>query len=118
MIETRCHCGDVKVTIPHPPETLTSCNCSLCYRIGALWGYYTLGEVEITQPEGGVEYCWGDREMVTHSCARCGGTTHYVGVDGGSEARVGVNMRMADRTLTESLPVRHFDGAETWTFLD
>ena len=118
VIETRCHCGDVTVAIPNTPDKLTSCNCSSCFRIGALWSYYTLADVEISAPEGGVEYIWGDCMMVIHSCSRCGCTTHYVAVEGGPEARVGVNMRMAPREITEAIPVRRFDGADTWTFID
>ena len=118
VIETSCHCGDVRVSIPRLPETVTSCNCSLCYRIGALWAYFTRGEVTIERPAEGVEYSWGDRCMVIHSCGRCGSTTHYESVDEGPEARVAVNMRMAPRALAESVPVRHFDGADSWTFID
>lgn len=118
MIETRCHCGDVLVSIPKLPATVTSCNCSLCYRLGALWGHFTRAQVSIRQPEGGVAYSWGDRCMVIHSCSRCGSTTHYESVEAGPDARVSVNMRMAPRELAESIPVRHFDGADSWTFLD
>ena len=29
-----CHCGAVRLTLPSTPEVTTSCNCSLCRRIG------------------------------------------------------------------------------------
>lgn len=118
MIETRCHCGRVGVDIPRLPPTVTSCNCSLCYRIGALWGYYRRDDVVIHMDGETLKYLWGDRSMTIYSCAHCGSTTHYAAVDTGPEARVAVNMRMAPRELAESVPVRHFDGADTWQFID
>lgn len=118
MIETHCHCGRIRVDIPRLPETVTSCNCSLCYRIGALWGYYVREEVVIHLDGEVLSYMWSDRSMRIHSCAHCGSTTHYVAVDESPQARVAVNMRMAPRELVEDLPVRHFDGADSWTYVD
>ena len=118
MIETHCHCRRIGVDIPRLPESITSCNCSLCYRIGALWGYYTLDEVNIRFDGEVLKYLWGDRSMTIYSCAHCGSTTHYVAVGEAPDVRVGVNLRMAPRELVEAVPVRHFDGAETWEFLD
>ena len=40
MLEGSCHCGAVRLTLPFPPEVATSCNCSLCRRIGGPWVYY------------------------------------------------------------------------------
>jgi hypothetical protein len=34
------------------------------------------------------------------------------------EARHGVNIKNFDPKLRESVRVRHFDGADTWKFLD
>ena len=42
MIEGSCHCGAVRLTLPEAPAELGSCNCSMCRRIGGLWGYYAL----------------------------------------------------------------------------
>jgi hypothetical protein len=106
------------VAVPRLPDTITSCNCSLCHRIGALWAYYTLDEVDIHRDGEVLDYMWGDRSMRIYSCAHCGSTTHDVAVDDAPDARVGVNLRMAPRELVEPLPVRHFDGAETWQFID
>ncbi|MDO6666650.1 hypothetical protein Q4585_14555 [Colwellia sp. 2_MG-2023] len=45
MIETTCHCGNIAITTNKLPESVTTCNCSLCYRIAALWAYYTANQV-------------------------------------------------------------------------
>jgi len=35
-----CHCGAVQLEIPSAPDHLTNCNCSICWRYGALWAYF------------------------------------------------------------------------------
>ncbi len=48
MIEATCHCGNVRIKVPEPaPDTLTSCNCSICRRTGGLFAYYNPAEVSI-----------------------------------------------------------------------
>ena len=40
-----CPCGGVTVTVPGRPEYLNSCNCTLCWRLGGLWGYFDPAKV-------------------------------------------------------------------------
>jgi hypothetical protein len=42
-----CHCGDVRILIPESELTVTSCNCSICRRYGALWAYFTRQQVRL-----------------------------------------------------------------------
>jgi hypothetical protein len=37
-----CHCGAVQFELTESPETLVDCNCSICRRIGALWGHVSI----------------------------------------------------------------------------
>ena len=39
MIAGSCHCGAVKIAVAEAPATVTSCNCSICRRLGTLWAY-------------------------------------------------------------------------------
>src|SRR5262245_43588488 len=118
MIETSCHCGAVRLKLPYRPQTLTSCNCSLCRRLGTLWAYYPAAEVEIDATEGAtVAYIQGGREVAMHHCATCGCVTHWRSLPGGDD-RVGVNTRLADPAEMASVRVRHLDGADTWEYLD
>ena len=34
MLVGSCHCGAVTIELPSAPEKATSCNCSLCRRLG------------------------------------------------------------------------------------
>ena len=51
MIEGSCHCGAVRLSLPEAPAGLGSCNCSMCRRIGGLWGYYRPEQVVVQDPD-------------------------------------------------------------------
>ena len=120
MIEGSCHCGAVRWVFDGIPDTLTDCNCSVCRRIGGLWAYGTVANVLVsTAPDATIAYVQGDKMLAIHSCKACGCTTHWVSLapeDG--DWRIAVNMRMADPSDFAAIRVRHFDGADSWTFLD
>ena len=119
MIEGACHCGNIRWCLAAEPETLTDCNCSFCRRTQALWAYAGRQDVTITVgPAGRVHYSHGDRTLAFVSCAGCGGTTHWQGL-GPTNEQVAVNMRMAtDAAAITRFRIRHFDGAESWTYAD
>ena len=52
MLEASCHCGAVQIEVAARPQQLTSCNCSLCRRLGTLWAYYHPDRVRITRGTG------------------------------------------------------------------
>lgn len=119
MLEGTCHCGAIRLRLPSAPETVTSCNCSLCRRIGGLWAYYEFGTVQIEgHPETTDEYIWGDKTLRTVRCRACGCVTHWEPLELKPGARHGVNISNFEPSLLESVRVRRFDGADTWTFLD
>jgi hypothetical protein len=114
-----CHCGSVRLALPSLPETATSCNCSLCRRTGGIWAYCELGTVSIQgHPDNTESYVWGDRTLKNFRCRICGIATHWEPIEPVPGARFGVNLRNFEPALLESLVVRHFDGADTWKFLD
>ena len=114
-----CHCGAVTLTLPSMPESAIQCNCSLCRRLGGVWAYFPFGTVRIEgHPEHTVDYVWGDKTLRTVRCKICGCVTHWEPIDGALGARHGVNLNNFDPRVRESVHVRHFDGADTWTFID
>ena len=54
MIEVACHCGDVTLALPRPPDELLECNCSICRKSGFRGVYYREGEVAVS---GALELC-------------------------------------------------------------
>jgi hypothetical protein len=115
MIEASCHCGAVKLEVEAAPVELTSCNCSICRRLGTLWGYYAPAQVRVVGPTA--TYRWGDKTLDLHRCASCGCTTHWSPVDPAYQ-RMGVNARLMDPAIVAAARIRRLDGADTWEFLD
>ena len=119
MFTASCHCEAAHIGIPELPATVTECNCSVCRRYGALWAYYTRDRVRLpTDNTALLAYSWGDRTIEFWHCRHCGCMTHYESVDKHARSRVAVNARMLPLEVMESLPVRHFDGADSWKYLD
>ncbi len=65
MIKSQCHCGNIKLQLPQLTENATSCNCSICARYGAIWGYFTRTDVKVTVGESGFSACsHGDKNEI------------------------------------------------------
>jgi len=114
-----CHCGLIQIRVRHLPRTLTSCNCSICRRYGALWAYYKPSSVRVDAPKGAlVKYSWNRRIRQYHRCKVCGCVTHYTYRKKRPWVTVGVNASNFEPTAIAAARVRHLDGASTWKFLD
>lgn len=112
-----CHCGRVGFEITQAPAQLVDCNCSICRRIGGLWGHISPRNFRLTSDGETIAYVQGDKTLVTHSCKICGCTTHWLPVDKGLD-RMAVNFRMCEPEVISRFRIRKFDGADTWEFLD
>lgn len=118
MIEASCHCGAVRFTIAERPKRLTSCNCSLCHRLGTLWAYYSPTQVTIIADTAAIiAYVQGEKTLKMLHCFTCGCTTHWRSVDETAD-RMAVNARLMPPAEIANVPVRRFDGAATWQYLD
>jgi hypothetical protein len=106
-----CHCGAVTLAIAVRPEYLNDCNCSLCTKLGALWGYFNPAEVTISGETG--TYIRSDLKtpgLAAHFCKRCGCTTHWKPLPVWPQDRMGVNMRLFSPAAVEGIEIRHPDG--------
>ena len=118
-IKGRCHCGAVGFELAETPESLTRCNCSYCRRAGALWAHADIGKVTVRHDAGAtIRYIWGDKTLAFVTCRTCGCTTHWESLDPQGHPRMAVNCAMCDPKDIEGLPIRRFDGADTWRYLD
>ena len=117
MIEASCHCGAVRIAYPHRPRRVTACNCSICRRYAPLWTYTTREQVTFSAKETQVNL-WGERQLEFHRCRTCGCVTHWESVDPAPAARMAVNARLFAPEVLEGVPIRRFDGAKTWRYLD
>jgi hypothetical protein len=113
-----CHCGAVNLEVTTAPTEVTSCNCSICRRLGTLWAYYEPAHVTITGATA--TYHWGDKSIDFHHCATCGCTTHWSPRASRDNAgRMGINARLLEPNSLAGARVRRLDGAsEDWKYLD
>lgn len=118
MLTGSCHCGNLHWTFDGAPDSATACNCTVCRRYGALWIYDWEGERITTSGETSV-YMRGEQEIEFHFCPRCGNLGWWRGhaphPDG--RTRIAVNVRLAEPGPVGRIPIRHFDGLDTWTDL-
>jgi hypothetical protein len=115
MIELSCHCGAVCIEVRTRPEFLHECNCTLCSKTGASWGYFAPEDVTVAGHTTG--YSRSDKPepaVAVHFCPTCGSTTHFrltpaaVVVHG--DVQMGVNMRLADQDQLAGVELRFPDG--------
>ncbi|WP_084400045.1 GFA family protein [Henriciella aquimarina] len=113
-----CLCGAVSVTIEARPDFVHDCNCSLCRKVGAAWGYFpsagvrTRGEtasfMRRDKPNAGVE---------VHACKTCAATTHFALAETFKAANpeadlVGVNMKLFAPEDLDGVEVRYPNGRD------
>lgn len=115
MLSLACHCGRVRVETARRPDHVNECNCTLCDKAGARWGYFSPAEVRVDGPTTG--YCREDKDdpgARVHFCPRCGATTHFTLTESAAarfgNTLMGVNMRLADEADLQGLELRYPDG--------
>lgn len=118
-IRGACHCGAVSFEMKVQPRAAVECNCTICRSLGTVWGHGEAGDISVSAAPGAtLSYSRGDKELAFHTCRTCGSTTHWEAVRGDAKGRMAVNLRLAAPGTIEAIGHRHFDGADTWTFLD
>ncbi|MEM5517751.1 hypothetical protein WNY37_12400 [Henriciella sp. AS95] len=113
-----CLCGAVTVTVETAPDFIHDCNCDLCRKTGAAWGYYPSASASATgkttafmrkdKPNAGVE---------VHTCQTCGATTHFElapafkAQNPGADL-LGVNMKLFAAADLTGVEVRYPNGKD------
>jgi hypothetical protein len=114
MIQGSCVCGAVQWEFDGQPGDATACNCTICRRYGVLWAYGYHGESirfsGQTQP-----YIRGEA-IEFHFCPICGCVAFWRGRKDNKEGRRrgAVNVRLAEPEAVAQIPIRHFDGLNTF----
>jgi hypothetical protein len=119
MLKLSCLCGQIRVETSKPPDYIHECNCTLCSKAGARWGYFHPSEVSVEGKAQG--YCREDKDdpaALLQFCAKCGSTTHFVltakAVAKFGNTLIGVNMRLADERDLAGIELRYPDG-QAWS---
>jgi hypothetical protein len=110
-----CHCGQVTVVTADRPDFINACNCSLCRKSGAAWGYFDPAGVTVTGATR--QYRRGDKPAPTvdvHFCPACGATTHFALTPAAAtqlgNSMTGVNMALAEPADLAGIELRFPDG--------
>ena len=112
-----CACGSVRITITQKPDFIYDCDCTLCRKSGAAWGYFAPDEVNADGQT--IAFARNDKEtpiVEIHSCAVCGSTTHFALTDAHRAKnpdvdQVGVNMRLFDADQLDGVEVQYPNGS-------
>jgi hypothetical protein len=106
-----CDCNNIEITVANPAQA-TICNCAICSRYQALWGYYSPDEVQVVVGAFGINvYLRGDREIEFVRCANCGCVTHYRTLPEDNDPLIAVNFRMAQGQI-DDIPLRYHNGKD------
>lgn len=116
MLKLSCLCGRVTVGIAKRPDYINECNCTLCGKSGARWGYFHPSDVTVEGETRG--YSRGDKAdpgAEIHFCPTCGATSHFVLTESavarfGQNSLMGVNMGLAAESELAGIELRYPDG--------
>lgn len=119
MLTASCHCGAVQLQVSRTPRTLTSCNCSICRRYGALRAYYTAVSVRVVcRARALSRYSWDGKFLNFVRCKTCGCIMYHERRQKRPDGRIDVNARNFEPSVIARARVRRLDGASTWKYLD
>lgn len=120
MIESSCHCQKIILSIEAEiPESLTSCNCSLCSKYGGLLAYFPKSKVQTNFNEDDIiKYSRDEKNIEFILCKTCGCFSHWRPLNDQTIENMGFNARLFQDINLSQVKVRLFDGAETWKFLN
>lgn len=122
MTKGTCHCGACQWTMMEQPDRVTACNCAICVRYGVLWAYGWEGEsitvsgertsyvrADLVDEEPGISFDF---------CPTCGNVICWRALEPGDNdngrIRIAVNIRLAPSGTFDDVPIRHFDGADSF----
>jgi hypothetical protein len=115
MLNLSCLCGQIRIETQKRPDYIHACNCTLCTKSGARWGYFHPSEVGVAGIAKG--YCRADKDdpaAEIQFCTTCGATTHFTLTASAASkfgnSLMGVNMGLADENDLAGIELRYPDG--------
>lgn len=114
-----CLCGSVEISILEKPDFINECNCTLCRKTGAAWGYFSSAQVHTSGKTVSIMRAdKNDPFAEVHSCDHCASTTHYTISKSytdkhGPSDMVGVNMYLFNLNDLKGVEVR-FPNGKDW----
>ncbi|WP_170418063.1 GFA family protein [Ruegeria atlantica] len=119
MLTGTCHCGTTGWTLNAAPESATACNCTICRRYGALWAYGYVGRDIETSGQTSTYLRQDSGDICFQFCPICGCIMYFAAksADQRGRYRAAVNLRMSDLSLIHKVPIRRFEGHNSFKAL-
>jgi hypothetical protein len=112
MLVGKCLCGSVGWTLKGVPASATACSCTACRRYGTLWAYGVEGEdIEL---QGRTTAFIRGGSLSFNFCPGCGNVSHWRALELDDQGRRGVAVNLRLTAPIADVPIRHFDGLDTW----
>ncbi len=106
-----CNCGGVTVELAHLPEYVNFCDCTLCRKAGAAWGYYAPRNVVVTgQTKAFARSVIPEPSLDLNFCPGCGSMISWTPTGDRPPERVGINLRLFDEAELTGIEARFPDG--------
>ena len=114
-----CHCGNVRYEVTSDLAQVTSCNCSICSKLGALWIFVSPQEFSLTTGQDKLgdakQGSLGDyqfhKKVIHHRfCPICGIESFAQGQMPDGTPMFAVNVRCLDDVDVWTLSVTPIDG--------
>jgi hypothetical protein len=102
----------VTVTVPRQPEYMNSCDCSACFRLGSLTGYFPPDEVII---EGETKaFVRSDIQswIAFVFCPTCSASVGWTSLEPLDPPRMGISMRLFEPDALVGVPIRFPNGRD------
>ena len=122
-----CICGNASWMLQGDTGIITACNCSMCGKLGTMWAYgYDQEDQEGNIKVTGIfnsysRVCEGEEKpgLEIKFCPTCANVLCWWGysTDERGRRRMAVNVRLANYAEVASLPLKHFDGYDTFQSL-
>jgi hypothetical protein len=100
----------VSIELAQTPDLLNSCDCSMCFRLGTLWGYLDPADVAISGTTATFRRSDIEAWIDIHFCPGCGATINWAFIEQDRPPRKGVNMRLFGAEQLVGIPIRFSDG--------
>ncbi|KAJ7213156.1 glutathione-dependent formaldehyde-activating enzyme [Mycena pura] len=105
-----CHCGAVAYALLSPAKLTSAleCNCSICWRDGALWTYPATANVTFRGLESATEYAFAAKNTQHGFCKRCGVAIYEQWLDDAKQTAL--NIRTFNNVDLSSMEIEKEDG--------
>ncbi len=107
-----CHCGKVRYRVNADLSgPLTTCNCSICSRTGAVLAFVPADQFVLEQgSEALTDYQFGRKNIHHLFCSTCGVRSFARGTAPDGSKMCAINARCLEAVEVKSLQTREFDG--------